>query len=91
LNKFDFYEGLETICNQCNVMGVHLNTNQTPLNWNFKAPMGDTHSHFSTEHDMDIKKIISILKKNQITHFTIEIIDGNEEDINFLIETYQGL
>ncbi|MCF6150290.1 MAG: sugar phosphate isomerase/epimerase [Candidatus Kuenenia sp.] len=91
LNNFDFYKDLDAICKQCNVMGVHLNTNQTPLNWNFKVPLGDTHSHFSTDYDMDMSKIISILKENQITHFTIEIIDGNEKDVNFLIEMYQGL
>lgn len=90
LNKFDFYQGLNEICTQCSVMGVHLNTNQTPLDWNFKAPMGDTHSHFSTDYDMDMKKIISLLKENHIRHFTIEIIDGNEKDVAFFIETYRN-
>lgn len=91
LNKFDFYEGLDAICKQCSVVGAHLNTNQTPLDWNFTAPMGDTHSHFSADYDMNMKQIISILKENQIMHFTIEIIDGNEKDVNFLIQMYQGL
>ena len=91
LNKFDFYRGLDTICRQCNVVGVHLNTNQTPLNWNFKSPYGDTHSHFSREYDMNMNKIISILKKNQINHFTIEVIDGDLEDVTFFIQTYQEI
>ncbi|MDE1889198.1 MAG: hypothetical protein KGI30_02940 [Planctomycetota bacterium] len=91
LNKFDFYIGLDTICRQCNVVGVHLNTNQTPLNWNFKSPYGDTHSHFSEEYDMDMHKTIHILKKNQINHFTIEVIDGDLEDIIFFIQTYQKI
>jgi hypothetical protein len=91
LNKFDFYTGLEAVCKQCQVIGVHLNTNRTPLDWNLKYPDGDTHSHFSKEYDMDMYKIISILKKNQITHFTIEVIDGDVDDVNFFIETYQSI
>ena len=91
LNKFDFYKGLDMICKQCQVIGVHLNTNRTSLNWNFKMPDGDTHSHFSREYDMDMDKIIYIIKKNQITHFTIEVIDGDVEDVNFLIETYRSI
>ena len=88
LNKFDFYGGIENICKQCRVVGVHLNTNQTPFNWNFKRPDGDTHSHFSRAFDMDIYTVIGILKRNRITHFTIEIVDGDIEDISFFIETY---
>ena len=91
LNKFDFYQGLESVCKNCQVIGVHLNTNRTALNWNLKYPDGDTHSHFSKKYDMNMDKIISILKKNHINHFTIEIIDGDVEDINFLIETYQSI
>ena len=91
LNKFDFYRGIDTICKQCQVIGVHLNTNRTPLNWNLKSPDGDTHSHFSGEYDMDMERIISILKRNQITHFTIEVVGGDIEDVTFLIETYQSI
>lgn len=91
LNKFDFYVGLDMICKQCRVIGVHLNTNKTPLTWNFKSPDGDTHSHFSSEYDMDMNQIIDILKRNQIAHFTIEVVDGNLEDVTFLIKTYQAL
>ena len=39
---------------------------------------------------MDMERIISILKRNQITHFTIEVVDGDIEDVTFLIETYQA-
>lgn len=89
LNKFDFYSGIDMVCKQCQVAGVHLNTNQTPINWNFKRPDGDTHSHFSRTCDMDICKVIGILKRNSITHFTIEIVDGDVEDISFFIEVYK--
>ncbi|UJS17540.1 MAG: hypothetical protein L3J17_00370 [Candidatus Jettenia sp.] len=91
LNKFDFYRGLEEICTQCQVIGVHINTNQTSLDWNFKSPYGDTHSHFSREYDMDMDKVIRILKKNHITHFTIEILGGDLKDIAFFIQTYQSI
>ncbi len=90
LNTFDFYAGLEAICKQCQVIGVHLNTNRTPHDWNLEYPDGDTHSHFSNEYDIDMNKIIFILKKNRIRHFTIEVIDGDVDDINFFIETYQA-
>lgn len=90
LNKFDFYRGLETICKQCQVMGVHLNTNRTPYDWNLEYPDGDTHSHFSNAYDMDMNKIIVILKENRIRHFTLEVIDGDVDDVNFFIETYQS-
>lgn len=89
LHQFDYYQELDKVCKQCQVIGVHLNTNRTPLNWNLKCPDGDTHSHFSREYDMDMDRIIAILKKNQITHFTIEIEDGNLEDVAFFIEAYQ--
>jgi len=36
-------------------------------------------------------KIIGILKANHISHFTIEVVDGDVEDVNFLIETYQSV
>ena len=39
LNKFDFYTALDMICMQCQVIGVHLNTNRTPINWNLKVLM----------------------------------------------------
>ncbi len=91
LNKFDFYHGLESVCKNCQIIGVHLNTNRTPLTWNLKYPDGDTHSHFSNKYDMNMDKVISILKKNHIKHFTIEIIDGNMDDINFFIETYHSI
>lgn len=88
LNRFDFYTGLDEICKKCQVTGVHLNTNQTPLAWDLKYPYGDTHSHFSRDYDMDMDKTIGILKKNHITHFTLEIIDGDLEDVTFFIQAY---
>ncbi|GAN32096.1 MAG: hypothetical protein DYG83_12615 [Candidatus Brocadia sp. AMX2] len=91
LNKFDFYAGLDAVCKQCQVIGVHINTNRTPLNWNLKYPDGDTHSHLSQGYDMDMNKIISLLKKNRVTHYTIEVIDGDVEDIHFFIETYHSV
>ncbi|MDQ1272681.1 MAG: hypothetical protein QG591_1311 [Planctomycetota bacterium] len=91
LNKFDFYKGIDILCKECQVVGVHLNTNRTPLNWNLKYPDGDTHSHFSRAYDMDMDKIIGILKKNHITHVTIEVIDGDVDDVTFLIETYESI
>jgi len=91
LNKFNFYEGLDTICKQCQVVGVHLNTNRTPSIWDFKSPDGDTHSHFSREYDMDMDNIISILKANKITHYTIEIVDGELEDVKFLVQAYNSV
>ncbi len=72
------------------VIGVHLNTNRTPLTWNLKYPDGDTHSHFSRRYDMNMDRIISILKRNQIAHFTIEVLDGDTEDIHFLIKAYRS-
>lgn len=90
LNKFDYYAGIDTICKKCNVTGVHLNTNRTPLNWNLKNPDGDTHSHFSREYDMDIDRVISILKKNKITHYTIEIINGDIDDVKLFIDSYRS-
>lgn len=90
LLQFDFYTGLDTMCRQCQVMGVHLNTNTTPINWDLKEPDGDTHSHFSRNFDMDMDRIIFILKKNHITHFTIEVINGDKKDIEFFIESYQS-
>lgn len=89
LNKFDFYAGLDAVCKQCNVIGVHLNTNETPHNWDFTYPSGDTHSHFSGNSDMDMKRVIGILTENRITHFTIEVTDGNREDILFLIQQHR--
>ncbi len=91
LNRFDFYTGLDEICKKCQVTGVHLNTNQTPLAWDLKYPYGDTHSHFSRDYDMDMDKTIGILKKNRITHFTLEIIDGDLEDVTFFIQAYHNV
>lgn len=90
VNKFDFYTGLDTVCRKCQVVGVHINTNQTPFTWDLKYPNGDTHSHFSRDYDMDMDKTIGILKKNHITHFTLEIVDGDLEDINFFIQIYDS-
>ncbi len=90
LNKFDFYNGLDAICKKCQVVGVHLNTNQTPYTWDLKYPYGDTHSHFSRDYDMDMDKTIGILKKNHITHFTLEIVGGDLDDINFFIQAYHS-
>ena len=71
------------------MIGVHLNTNETPHNWDFTYPSGDTHSHFSGNSDMDMKRVIGILTENRITHFTIEVTDGNREDILFLIQQHR--
>lgn len=91
LNKFDFYTALDMVCKRCQVIGVHLNTNRTPVNWNLKSPDGDTHSHFSRGYDMDMDKVIGILKLNNISRFTIEVVDGDVEDVTFLIETYKSV
>jgi len=88
LHKFDFYAALDMICQQCQVAGVHLNTNRTPLSWDFQPPDGDTHSHLSNGYDMDMKSTVRILKQNKIPHFTIEVIGADIDDINFLINTY---
>ena len=88
LHKFDFYEGINKVCRNTKVAGVHLNTNQIGHDWDFKRG-GDTHSRFSRVFEMDMDRIIHILKKNRVENYTMEMIGGDINDVKFFIDAYE--
>ena len=61
-----------------------------PINWNLKNPDGDTLRIFKGTIWIWIRLLVS-LKRIIFPTFTIEVVDGDVEDINFLIETYQSV
>ncbi len=85
LHSFDFQEASFRIIDEKKLTGVHLNhnlcTHETPL-----ERLGDSHTHFYHHSDMNLKPVIRKLIDKGVNSLTLEIIDGDIDDVRILID-----
>jgi hypothetical protein len=85
LHKFDFHQESLKLINEKRIVGVHLNhnlcTNATPA-----ERLNDSHTHFYHKSDMNLKPIIKKLVDKGVDSLTLEIVDGDVEDVRILVD-----
>lgn len=85
----DFYESLETIAGTGLVQMSHVHT--SPFNATVpKEKWSDGHTGFSAPTMMNMRKIIGILKENNLRHFIFEFNDFTTKDIDIFAEMWEG-
>ncbi len=85
LHEFNFYEAAYDIIESMNIIGVHLNHNLTPMSAD-KDKIYDSHTHLYAETEQNLKKIMINLAKKGVDLFTLEIIDGDIDDVKILTD-----
>jgi hypothetical protein len=85
LHGFDFHEEAMKLIDTKNIVGVHLNHNLvkkgTPL-----EQIKDSHAHFCYESEMNLKPIVRRLFEKNVPIVTLEIVDGDLDDIKTLFK-----
>ena len=89
LHEFDFYKAADELISDMNIIGVHLNHNLTPQNAP-KDQIYDSHTHLYAETEQNLKPVIKNLLKKGVEIFTLEIRDGDIEDVKILIDWLQN-
>ena len=84
LHNFDFYKKSEELIEKLNIIGVHINHNQTPRT-SPPDKIYDTHTHLYSESEQKLEKIIKKLYKKGLENFTLEIREGDINDIKILL------
>ena len=84
LHNFDFYEASHEIISKKNIVGVHLNHNLMDSSTE-KTKIRDSHTHLYFESRQNLKPLIKELQKKGLTSFTLEIEDGDIEDVKILL------
>lgn len=85
VHNFDFYEESLKIIEKKNIIGVHINHNIMSKE-DKKEDIKDSHSHLYIKTSQDLKPIVRKLYEKGINIFTLEILDGDIEDIKILID-----
>jgi hypothetical protein len=88
LHGFDFHQESARLIDEKKIVGVHLNhnlcTSDTPL-----ERLNDSHTHFYHYSTMNLPPIIRKLVDKGIDSLTIEIVDGDIEDVKMLVDWIQ--
>jgi len=85
VHDFDFYEKSFEIIEKKNIVGVHINHNIMTKR-DKKEEIKDSHSHLYERSSQNLKPIIRKLFEKEISIFTLEILDGDLEDIKILLD-----
>ncbi|MBP7652270.1 hypothetical protein KA977_02540 [Candidatus Dependentiae bacterium] len=87
IHNFNFYEICEEIIEKKKIFGVHLNHNlMTEVTE--KTKIRDSHSHLYNECSQNLKPIVRKLKEKGLNLFTLEIENGDIEDLKILIDWF---
>jgi hypothetical protein len=84
VHEFDYYEMCDKIINEKNIIGVHINHNFMTKKTQ-KENMIDSHAHIYEKSEQILKPVIRKLLDKKINIFTLEIVDGDIEDIKTLL------
>jgi hypothetical protein len=88
LHGFDFHQESTRLINEKKIVGVHLNhnlcTTDTPL-----ERLNDSHTHFYQQSTMNLPPIIRNLVDSGVDSLTLEIVDGDIEDVKILVDWIQ--
>jgi hypothetical protein len=85
LFDFDFHEEAFKLIEEKNIVGVHLNHNLIKRN-SPKELIRDSHEHFYRESQMNLAPIVRKLFEKNVGIITLEIVDGDLEDIKQLFK-----
>lgn len=85
LHGFDFYEMAEEIIRTKTIPGVHLNHN---LMTRAHAPekLMDSHTHLYRPSQQNLRPLIRKMRDRGIDRYTLEIVDGDSEDLKILLD-----
>ncbi len=85
LHDFDFQEEASRIIDTKSIVGVHLNHNLVKQGFP-KEQIRDSHAHFYMESEMNLAPIVRKLFEKQVGIITLEIVDGDIEDVKLLLD-----
>jgi hypothetical protein len=85
LFEFDFHEEAFKLIDSKNIVGVHLNHNLVKQG-SPKEQIRDSHEHFYRESQMNLAPIVRRLFEKNVGIITLEIVDGDIEDIKQLFK-----
>jgi hypothetical protein len=85
VHEFDFYAQCEEVIEKKNIVGVHINhnfmTHDTP-----KEKIRDSHGHIYQRNEQELKPVLRKLLEKGNEIFTLEIVDGDIEDVKTLLD-----
>ncbi|HEX2959466.1 MAG TPA: hypothetical protein VHO70_21710 [Chitinispirillaceae bacterium] len=85
LHGFDFHQESLRLIDEKKIVGVHLNhnlcTTDTP-----REQLNDSHTHFYNESAMNLPPIIRKIVDSGIDSLTLEIVDGDIDDVRILVD-----
>ncbi|MDD5066843.1 MAG: hypothetical protein PHF84_07320 [bacterium] len=82
---FDYYEMCDRIIREKKIHGVHINHNL--MNSRTKIEdLKDSHTHLHVKSDQDLGPVIRKLRDKGVEVFTLEILDGDIEDMKILYD-----
>lgn len=85
LHGFNFHEEAYRIIDQKKIVGVHLNHNLIRKGASPES-ICDSHAHFYKESEMNLAPVVRRLAGSGIDSLTLEIIDGDIEDVKILLD-----
>jgi hypothetical protein len=85
LHKFDFHEEAYRLIDTKKIVGVHLNHNLITRGSPCEK-IQDSHTHFCMPSEMNLAPIVRKLFEKDVGIITLEIVDGDLEDIKTLLE-----
>ena len=84
VHDFDFYEKSFEIIEKKSIIGVHINHNLMSKK-DKKEDIKDSHSHLYIETSQNLKPLVRKLYEKKVNIFTLEILDGDINDIKILV------
>ncbi len=84
VHKFDFYEETERVLDSVRVHGVHVNNNLMTRN-DPPESMRDSHTHLYIKSEQKLKSLVRSIADRGIKRLTLEIVEGDIEDMNILL------
>ncbi len=85
LHRFDFYEMADELIHHKTIPGVHLNHNLMTRDHPWEGLM-DSHTHLYTPSQQNLKPLIRKMVKAKIERFTLEIVNGDIQDLKILVD-----
>jgi len=85
LHKFDYYEMSDYLTENKKIFGVHINHNLMKHSDN-PEDIKDSHAHLYEKSEQNLKPILRKLNDKKVNIFTLEILDGDIEDIKILLD-----
>jgi hypothetical protein len=85
VHEFDFYEYSDRIIEEKNIVGVHINHNLMGKK-TMKENIVDSHAHLYEKSEQDLKNIVRKLLSKGVDIFTLEITNGDIEDVKIILD-----